>query len=50
MNSGSASAPPIKASKFLLAFYFLKFTSKSITYQLLINLSLQFKASNIANF
>lgn len=28
MNSGSASAPPIKASKFILAFSFLKFTSK----------------------
>ena len=30
MNSGSASAPPIKASKFLLAFPLLKSALKSI--------------------
>lgn len=36
MNSGSASAPSIKASKFPLAFFLLKITLKSITYQQII--------------
>lgn len=51
MNSGSASAPPIKASKFLLAFFFPKIHLKN---QLLIynqlNHSPKFQTSNIANF
>ena len=39
MNSGSASAPSIKASKFLLAFFFPKIhLKKSITYQPFIQL------------
>lgn len=51
MNSGSASAPSIKASKFLLAFFFPKihFKNQSFTNNQL-NQSLKFQASNITNF
>ena len=51
MNSGLASAPPIKASKFLLAFFFPKihFKNQSLTYNQF-NHSLKFQVSNVANF
>ena len=51
MNSGSASAPPIKASKFLLAFFLPKihFKNQSLTYNQF-NHSLKFQVSNVANF
>jgi len=51
MNSGSASAPHIKASKFLLAFFFPKihFKNQSLTYNQF-NHSLKFQVSNVANF
>lgn len=51
MNSGSASAPSIKASKFLLAFFFTKtqLKNQSLTNHLF-GSSLKFQTSNIANF